>query len=88
MLSPTSVYQPLKLFLASRPAEEQQLTLTFTDIERILGRPLPSSAYTGNWWTNITNPLSRPSHVTAWQEAGWRVSQMDRRQHVVTFIRQ
>ena len=89
MLSPTSVYQPLKAFLASRPAEEQQITLTFAEIEAILGRRLPASAYRGgSWWANVTNPLNMGSQTMAWHEAGWRTTHVYHDQRVVTFIRQ
>ena len=88
MLLPTSVYYPLKAFLASRPAEEQQLTLSFSDIERILGRSLPLSAYVGTgWWTNTTNLLTMSTHTKAWQEAGWRAG-VNAALRTVTFTRQ
>jgi len=40
---PGRKYQPLADYLAAHPADE--VTLTFAQIEAILGAPLPSSAY-------------------------------------------
>jgi hypothetical protein len=74
-------YQRLADFLASCQSDEVQLS--FADIERILGQPLPNAARTATWWAN-TQHLAQDR---AWLRAGWRV-----RPHVrvraVTFVRQ
>ncbi len=76
-----SVYQPLGAYLARQPGSTH--TLTFREVEAILGQPLPSSAYARrDWWTND------PGHSQAdygWLAAGWRVDTVDRRRQAVTF---
>jgi hypothetical protein len=52
------VYQPLSEYLAGQRRNE--LSLSFAEVEAILGCPLPYSAYAGNWWTNTrTRPQAR-----------------------------
>ena len=61
-------YQPLADYLAAQTGEE--VTLTFADIERIIGAPLPASAYMRRFWVNIAHRTKHPSYV--WQAVGWR----------------
>jgi hypothetical protein len=80
---PPGPYESLRVFLASQPGEE--LTLTFAEIERLLGVPLPAAAWLRAWWTNAADePQSR-----AWLKAGWRVRWVRRQgsQAAVTFSR-
>ena len=45
--------------------------MTFAEVERLIGAPLPTSAYWYQaWWAN-----NHTSHVQAraWMAAGWRV---------------
>jgi hypothetical protein len=78
-----SIYQPLGAYLARQPGPTQ--TLTFREVEAILGRPLPPSASTQRgrgWWTND------PGHSEAdygWLAAGWQVDSVDRDRQTVTF---
>lgn len=61
-----SKYEPLKRYL-----DTVRITLTYKEIEEILGTKLPESAYThGAWWDNTTG-----NHVQhrAWVDAGWKV---------------
>src|SRR5947209_6056830 len=89
VLKPDSVYQPLKVFLAGRPNDEEQITLTFSEIEDLLGRPLPPGAYASRaFWANNANPGSVSVQAMAWQEAGWRVCRVTRIQQTVTFVQQ
>jgi len=76
-----SIYQPLGAYLAGQPGPTR--TLTFGEVEAILGRPLPAVARTGRrWWTN--NPgFSQADY--GWLAAGWQVDSMDRGGQVVTF---
>jgi hypothetical protein len=55
--------------------ETDQVTLTFSDIEEILGFPLPKSARKfRTWWANDTTH----SHaVNGWLNYGWRVREID-----------
>ena len=79
-----SKYQPLADYLAAQHADE--VTLSFTQIEAILRRPLPTSAYLRPWW------LTRRSHHVAslvWRAAGWDAIAVLRRagERWVTFRR-
>jgi hypothetical protein len=76
-----SKYDPLRDYLAARSDALPQLTLTFTDVEALVG-PLPEPARTGSsWWAND----GRSEH--AWNEAGWRVLAVDHDAERVVFAR-
>lgn len=57
------LYAPLTAYLRALPSQQGSVTLSFSEIEAILGRSLPNSAhaYIGVWWSN--------GHHT--QSAGW-----------------
>ena len=61
-----SAYQPLADYLAAQPANE--VTLSFGEIEAILTRPLPASAYLPHWWT-VRN--ANHARSQSWRSAGW-----------------
>src|SRR5689334_12923571 len=76
-------YDPLNQFLAEQT--EDEITLSFDRLERLLGFPLPDSArHHPAWWAN-QNPPSVQSR--AWTSAGWRASASLSSQHV-TFRRE
>ena len=76
-----SVYTALSSYLAGQRTSE--IPLTFSDIERILGRSLPSSSYRHQaWWAN--NPTGH-SHCRAWTEAGWATERVDLKNRSVVF---
>jgi hypothetical protein len=78
-----SKYDPLRQFLESRSAE--QVPMTFADVERVLGFPLPPSAKAHpTWWSNNTG-----THVgvRAWRDAGWKTSRVDVPGEKVVFVR-
>lgn len=62
-----SKYDPLREDLCKRPRGE--FTLTFRQIEEVLGFPLPSSAQRPQWWANITD--GGHSQTRAWSGAGF-----------------
>jgi len=75
-----SRYQPLADDLAAR--REQRITLTFADIEAILGAPLPLTAtVAAAWWVWPGYP-----HVRRWRVAGWQ-ARLDRPNRCVRFFR-
>ena len=79
-----SKYDPLIDHLAAQSASE--VTLTFADVERLLGEPLPQSAYKhGAYWANSAND---PTHSWArrWVADGW-LAQVDQDAHRVVFRR-
>ena len=75
-------YQPLADYLASQ--NEDEVTLTLTDIEQLVGTPLPRLASTRRFWANHA---SGHSPAYAWQGVGWRVATADVRRDRVTFQR-
>jgi hypothetical protein len=82
-LATDSIYYPLHVFLLDR-LEPQELTVSFEQIESILGFNLPSSARKHKaWWGN---QRSGHSHSRAWLLAGWRVDEVDVSAEWVHFI--
>ena len=78
-----SKYVPLNEHLYSMAAES--VLLTFSQIEEILGAPLPQSARKhAAWWAN--NPTGH-SHCRAWFDAGWRSQKVDLVSETVEFVR-
>ena len=75
-------YQPLTDYLAGQPAATTTVTLTLAEIEGLIWRSLPASAYLRTWWHTRSTPLTR--HVTV---IGWQVERVDLRRRVVTFVR-
>ena len=59
-------YDPLLHYLQALAPEREQVTVTFTAIEALIGSALPASAWTGMFWGNNSY---RPS---AWRVAGFR----------------
>jgi len=79
-MKPGSKYYPLHQRLSQSLQDE--VTLTFTEIEALLGEPLPSSAHTRrDWWSN--RRAAPPA--AAWHEAGYRVIQADIENRRVSF---
>ena len=68
-----SKYDPLTAHLKSRSTA--QVPMTFAEIERLLGFPLPASSRTHRaWWSN--NPQNNVM-TRAWLEAGFRTEDVD-----------
>jgi hypothetical protein len=78
-------YTPLKSFLVLQTG--RRVVLHFSEIERIIGGPLPTSAFTYRaWWAFEANP--HPVQKQAWQSAGFRTLPFDPRYtRSVTFER-
>jgi len=79
-----SVYHPLRdyLRLSGRP----QVRLTFREIEDILGRPLPASAFRfPACWSNERSG----NHVQTqgWMNAGYMTVELDLSTRKVTFLK-
>lgn len=76
-------YYALEEHLAS--ASEPEVHLSFAEISRLLGFPLPESARKRPaWWSNNSH-----GHVQAqaWLGAGWRTKGVDLRRERITFVR-
>ena len=83
-LSPgDSRYAPLALYLEG--VQQDQVQLTFQEIERILGDSLPASARQWrSWWANDT---TRHPHAQEWLTVGWRVARIAMTEERVAFAR-
>jgi hypothetical protein len=86
MVSPDDTrYAPLALWLQGRTLDTGTVTLSFSDVEGILGAILPPSARQHrSWWANDS-----VGHVQSqqWLDAGWRVSYLNLSEQHVTFTR-
>ena len=79
-----SIYEPITNFLTRAPGTSARLT--FGQVEKIIGRPLPRSAYRyREWWSN--NPTGH-SHARSWTTAGWRTEKVDLEKRVLVFSKQ
>lgn len=74
-------YHPLYKYL--RQSDKDELTLTFSTIERFLSDRLPDSARTRRaWWSNRSQGAVQ---ATAWMSAGYHVEDLDLAAEQVTF---
>lgn len=66
-------YEPLELHLLDLAMSVNEVSLSFRQIEEIIGARLPKSAVSyREWWSNQTNTLNRPQ-ACAWTNAGFAV---------------
>jgi len=72
-MPPPSKYAPLGQYLREHAGLEN-LNLTFAEIERLLGFPLPASKRFPAWWSN--NPSNNPM-TKVWLDAGFETEQVD-----------
>ncbi len=76
-----SSYYPLFEHLSR--SGEREVTLSFAEIETLLGRPLPASArHNAAWWSNRRKGAVQ---AAAWMEAGYHVVALDLDAECVTF---
>ncbi|HKR86724.1 MAG TPA: hypothetical protein VJS38_00970 [Phenylobacterium sp.] len=72
MIVAMSKYSPLSEHLAAHPADEWRPS--FSELESVLGFPLPKAARFGRaWWANDPEK----SHSRAWTVHGWVVGDVD-----------
>jgi hypothetical protein len=77
-----SKYEPLGQFL--RRQRSDAVTLSFSQIEKILGFSLPPSQGSYAWWSN--NPDNNVM-TKVWLEAGWRVKHIRLKDREIVFSR-
>ena len=78
-------YEPLGNYLANISASRDSVTLTFRDLEKIIGARLPPSATKHRaWWANQETGSPAPH----WKSAGFKVGKVDQKQAVVVFCRE
>jgi hypothetical protein len=83
-LAGSSRYDPLRLYLEDR--REPVVRLSFVEIERIIGAPLPASARRHRpWWANERS--GNHVHALAWMGADRRTANVDLNAGSVDFIR-
>ena len=70
-------YEALFVYFSGLPNDTVQITLTFTQVERIMSISLPATAWHyRTWWEHPGGPRM-PPQVRAWMTAGWRVKMVD-----------
>lgn len=80
-------YAQLQQYLRDLPVTQDEVTLTFELIEKILNNVLPRSAYHDVlWWGNQKQGTQVES--IAWMDAGWMVEFVDLNEKWVHFVRQ
>lgn len=68
-----SKYEALADLLTAQPACTREVTLSFHQVEELLGAKLPESAFTyREWWGNQADTSNRPQ-AKAWMKAGFEV---------------
>ena len=78
-----SRYEPLADYL--KRAASNRLPMTFKDVEAVIGRKLPASAYRHRpWWANEARGHS---HAKAWLDAGYETEQVDMESRKLVFRR-
>jgi DNA-binding transcriptional regulator YiaG len=81
-IKPESKYYPLLEHLQC--CNQEVVTLTFAEIEALMGNLLPTSARKKkNWWSNRDSPSAL--QAIAWISAGYQVESVDLTQQTVTF---
>jgi hypothetical protein len=77
-----SKYGPLSAHLSGAAGDEWRTT--FSELEAVLGFPLPKAARAGRaWWANDPEK----SHSRAWAAQGWEVGDVDHAAERVVFRR-
>lgn len=83
-MKPGSKYHPL--FKHLQNCQEIKVTLTFTEIEALMGDTLPTSArQRKNWWSNRDS--NSALQAGAWIQASYQVKAVDLEQQSVIFQR-
>jgi len=81
-----SKYAPLEKYLRELPPSQNEMTLSFDQIEGILKFKLPSSAYEDErWW--MREKEGNHVNVRAWVSAGWKVESVDVNEKIARLAR-
>ncbi len=76
-------YIPLESFFAE--VSQNEVTLTYTAIENIVGQPLPNAAYLNSSWWKKTKPPA--THYLAWMNSDYTIKEIDLGRSI-TFIKE
>lgn len=72
-------YEPLEIYLQNKSGLKQEVNLSFSDIETIIGAQLPPSAKKyREWWSNQKDISNRPQ-AKAWINAGYVVDSVQQK---------
>jgi hypothetical protein len=75
-------YEPLAKYLRSQRISE--VPMTFAEVEKVIGAPLPPSAFRHRpWWAN---DASGHAHAKAWLEAGYQTERVDMDARRLVFV--
>jgi DNA-binding transcriptional regulator YiaG len=76
-----SKYHPLHHYFTQ--SNEDEITLTLSKIEQLVGRSLPATAYTQRaWWSNRERGAVQ---AQAWMKAGYHTAEIDLENKRITF---
>lgn len=75
-------YDPLMLFLDK--SGKKEITLLYEEIEKIIGQPLPRTAYNNKAWWN--NDDATHTQSAAWSDVGYKTYKINLGESV-TFIK-
>lgn len=79
-----SKYEPFINYLISQPSEKSELSISFEEIERLLGTSLPPTARVDRpWWANTW----RSNQGSRWLKGGWKVGSVNLKKEKVVFNR-
>jgi len=71
-----SKYAPLGEHLAALTGTKREITMSFAQLEQLLGFKLPKSATDYRaWWANQADTSNR-AQAAAWMSVGWKVDQV------------
>jgi hypothetical protein len=75
-------YEPLQKYLATRPEQMSRVTMSFDEVEALVGLLPPSARDYRAWWANDSKVQAQ-----AWRAAGWRVESVNQHAGRVVFTR-
>ena len=82
-----SKYSPLRRYLSDLPSDTEEITISFDQVERMIGDKLPNSASRYlEWWSNEESGSHVQAH--AWMNANWVVETVNLNDKWVRFHRE
>ena len=80
-------FAPLEKYLRDLPLDQEEVTISFEQIERIVNDTLPPPAHQDHaWWGN--QKQGTQVETIAWMDAGWLVDTVNLTEKWVKFVRQ
>lgn len=78
-------YEPLGVFLRRwkrKNLKLDRIELSFADVERIIGAPLPKNATSRQWWSDLHGTQTPQIQCEAWLNAGFKALLIEGRELV------